>query len=331
MHRGLGLRVHRSGKVVTARLEEMAFADPGDGEVLIRAHYSGINYKDALAVTGAAPILKRHPMVAGIDVAGRVVASGAADLSPGTPVLVVGGGLGEERDGGFAEYVLCPAAWVVPLPAGLDLRQAMILGTAGFTAALAIQRLQDNGLRTGQGPVVVTGASGGVGCLAVAMLAGLGHRVVAVSGKPRAEGFLRGLGAAEILDRRSLETGGRPLERARWAAAVDNLGGAYLDWLCRTLKPLGGVASIGLASDSELHTSVMPFILRGVSLLGVNSTYCPAVWRQRLWGRLAGDLRPADLDRICSREVGLAELVAAMPAYLAGEALGRTLVRIAAA
>ncbi|HRD85907.1 MAG TPA: acryloyl-CoA reductase, partial [Rubrivivax sp.] len=237
------------------------------GEVAITVAWSGINYKDALAATGAGRILKRFPLTVGIDLAGRVRASADARFAPGQAVAVVGCGIGEEIDGGFAEQAVVPGDMIVALPEGLSLRDAMAIGTAGFTAAMGIQRLEDNGLAPGQGPVLVNGASGGVGSLAVNMLAGRGYEVSAVSAKASSTDWLRGLGASEVLPSSSIDPKCRPLEKARWAAAIDNLGGDMLAWLCATMQPLASIASIGLAASPNLNTTVMPFILRGINLL----------------------------------------------------------------
>jgi len=241
---------------------------------------------------------------------------------------VTGCGLSETHDGGYAQYARLKADWVVPLPPGVGLDDAMRIGTAGFTAALAIHRLEENHQAPGNGPVVVTGASGGVGSLAIDMLAGRGYEVVAVSGKPDCDEYLRSIGAARILRRADLNLGRRPLETAEWAGAIDNLGGEVLTWLTRTVDFFGNIACIGLAASPELHTTVMPLILRGVSLVGINSVATPRAQRLRVWERIATDLKPRHLGRIGARTVGLDELLAAFPDYVAGRAQGRTLVRI---
>ena len=291
-------------------------------------HYSTINYKDALAATGAGPILRRFPLVGGIDLAGEVVSSDDARYRPGQKVLVTGCGLSETHDGGYSEYARVRGDWVIPLPAGLDERAAMQLGTAGFTAALAIHRMEQNGQAPGNGPVLVTGASGGVGSLAVNMLAGRGYEVVALTGKRDAADYLGELGAARVLPRQELEFGSRPLEKALWAGAVDNLGGETLAWLTRTVDFWGNIASIGLAAGPELRTTVMPFILRGVNLLGINSVETPRELRLGVWERIATDLKPAALDRISGRFVDFSELPAQFSAYVAGKVTGRIVVKI---
>jgi NADPH2:quinone reductase len=322
------LRVVPDEKGAHAELADLPVPQPGPGEVLIRAEYSSVNYKDALAATGAGRIMKTLPLTGGIDVAGTLAASGDPRFDPGEAVLVTGYGLGVEVDGGYAEYVRVPADWLVPLPAGLTAYQAMALGTAGFTAALAVQRLEENGLAPGNGPVLVTGATGGVGSLAVDMLAGRGYEVVALSGKPEQADYLKSLGASRVLDRHALEMGERPLEKALWAGAVDMVGGRVLAWLTRTMQYRGAIAACGLAGGTELDTTVMPFILRGVCLLGIDSVACPMDQRRAIWQRLAGDLRPRHLDAGIARTVSLDELQGVFPGFLEGTVTGRIVVKI---
>jgi acrylyl-CoA reductase (NADPH) len=322
------LRVHELDGRIVARLDTIGLDDLAAGEVVVRVRYSTINYKDALAATGAGRILRRYPLVAGIDLAGEVVSSADARYKRGDAVLVTGCGLSETHDGGYAEYARVRAEWVVPLPHGIGLDDAMRIGTAGYTAALAIHRMEQNGQAPSNGPVVVTGASGGVGSLAVDMLAGRGYEVVAVSGKPAADEYLKALGAARVLRRGEINPGKRPLEAALWAGAIDSLGGELLAWLTRTVDFFGNIACVGLAASPELHTTVMPLILRGVSLLGINSVANPRELRLKVWDRIATDLRPRHLERICARTIGLDGLLAAFPDYLAGRVQGRTLVRI---
>lgn len=304
-----GLRIDREKEGIQARLETLHLEDLSPGSVVIRAYYSSVNYKDALAATGKGKIMQRFPLVGGIDVSGVVESSTDPRCRPGDKVLVTGYGLGSDHDGGYAGYVRVPADWVVPLPEGLSLYDAMALGTAGFTAALAIQRMEDNGQRPDRGLVLVTGATGGVGNLAINMLAGLGYPVVALTGKREAVEDLKTLGASQILFRQELEMGQRPLEKGQWGGAVDVVGGDMLSWLTRTVLPWGNIASIGLAGGSELHTTVMPFILRGVSLLGISSADCPMPLRQHIWQRLATDLRPRHLNQIVTGMVSLEELL----------------------
>ncbi|HEX4619681.1 MAG TPA: oxidoreductase [Steroidobacteraceae bacterium] len=321
-------RIHSEDGRIAARFEDLTLDDLAPGEVVIRVACSGINYKDALAATGAGRILRRYPLVGGIDLAGAVESSGDARYKPGDAVLVTGCGLSETHDGGYAQFARVPGDWVIPMPAGLDASTAMSLGTAGFTAALAIHRMEQNGQTPAGGPIVVTGATGGVGSIAIDMLATRGYRVSAVSGKTDAEEYLRSLGASEVLDRKTLDFGSRPLEAARFAGAIDNLGGEALAWLTRTVDFWGNIASIGLASSPELRTTVMPFILRGVALLGINSSATRREWRLAVWQRIATDLRPRQLARIVTRTIDFEELPQAFPDYIAGRVTGRTLVRI---
>jgi len=312
------------GAVVQASLDEL-----GAGDVVIEAAYSSVNYKDALAATGTGGrIVSRFPIVGGIDVAGTVVSSRDTRVREGDQVLVTGYGLGVTQDGGYASYVRVPADWVVPLPPGLTPRTAMALGTAGFTAGLAIVRIERNGVRPNRGALAVTGATGGVGGVAVGALAALGYAVTAITGKDDQAEYLRGLGASEVLSRTSLEMGTRPLEKARWAGAVDAVGGDLLAWLTRTTGPWGSIASTGLTGGVELHTTVMPFILRGVSLLGVDSVQCPMDLRVEVWRRLASDMRPPGLASMTT-EIGLDGLPDAFSTLLAGKARGRYLVNVA--
>lgn len=322
-------RIHSESGRIQGRFEQLTLADLSPGEVVIRVAWSGINYKDALAATGAGRILRRYPLVGGIDLAGTVESSSDARYSPGDSVLVTGCSLSETHDGGYAELARVPGDWVIPMPQGLDARSAMGLGTAGFTAALAIHRMEHNGQTPAAGPIVVTGATGGVGSFAIDMLHGRGYRVVAVSGKAQACDYLRQLGASEILARGELDLGSRPLETVRFAGAIDNVGGELLAWLTRTVDFWGNIASIGLAGSAELKTTVMPFILRGVSLIGINSSATRRDWRLAVWQRIATDLKPRHLDRIVTGTIGFDELPAAFPAYLEGRVTGRTVVRIA--
>jgi len=321
-------RIHSEGGKIASRFEDLTLDDLGPGEVVIRVACSDINYKDALAATGAGKILRRYPLVGGIDLAGTVESSGDARYKPGDAVLVTGCGLSETHDGGYAQYARVPGDWVIPMPPGLDAQTAMSLGTAGFTAALAIHRMEQNGQTPTGGPIVVTGATGGVGSVAVDMLATRGYKVIALSGKAEATEYLKAIGASEVLDRKSLDLGSRPLEAARFAGAIDNLGGEVLTWLTRTVDFWGNIASIGLASSPELKTTVMPFILRGIALLGINSSATRREWRLAVWQRIATDLRPRQLARIVTRTIDFEELPQAFPDYLAGRVTGRTLVRI---
>jgi acrylyl-CoA reductase (NADPH) len=321
-------RIHSEGGRIQARFEQVGLEDLTAGDVVIRVSHSDINYKDALAATGAGKILRRYPLIGGIDLAGVVESSADARYRPGEAVLVTGCGLSETHDGGYAQLARVPGDWVIPIPEGLDAATAMAIGTAGFTAALAIHRMEQNGQQPGGGPIVVTGASGGVGSIAIDMLSGRGYRVVAVSGKAQAAPYLQALGASEILLRQDIDLGSRPLENARFAGAIDNLGGDTLAWLTRTVDFWGNIASIGLASGPELKTTVMPFILRGVALLGINSSATRREWRLAVWQRIATDLRPRHLARIVTRTIDFEELPGAFAPYLEGRVTGRTVVRI---
>ncbi|MGB7651576.1 MAG: oxidoreductase [Gallionella sp.] len=314
-----------AGKFVALTLDELSA-----GEIVIETHYSSVNYKDALAAMGAGNVMRCLPCVGGIDVAGVVVSSEDARFSVGDEVLVTGYDLGVAHDGGYAEYVRVPAAWVVPLPAGLSLFDAMALGTAGFTAALAIHRLEQNELRPESGKVIVTGATGGVASLAIQMLAQRGFNVVALTGKDHQHDYLRELGASEILSRQDLVMGSRPLEKALWAGALDSVGGETLAWLTRTMQQDGCIASFGNAGGVELHTTVLPFILRGVKLLGIDSAATLMPLRLQIWQRLASDLYPKRLEKIVE-QVHFADLPQVFPKILAGKQRGRVVVGIQAA
>ena len=321
-------RIHEQDKKIVARFEQLTLADLAEGEVVIRVMYSDINYKDALAATGAGKILRRYPLVGGIDLAGVVESSSDPRYKEGDSVLVTGNALSETHDGGYSEYARVKGDWVIPMPPGLDEFTAMALGTAGFTAALAIHRMEHNGQTPEKGPIAVTGATGGVGSLAIDMLTARGYEVVAISGKASSTDYLRSLGAARILPRQEINYGTRPLETVQFAGAVDNVGGDMLTWLTRTVDFWGNIASIGLAGSAELKTTVMPFILRAVSLLGINTSTTPRDVRLAVWKRIATDLRPRHLDRIVTRTVMFDELPREFPAYIQGGVVGRTVVKI---
>lgn len=323
------LRVVDAGDRKTrCELQTLTMDDLGEGEVTIDVHWSSVNYKDALAVTGKGRIMRRLPCVPGIDLSGVVAESTDPRYSAGQSVLVTGCNIGELLDGGYAERARLPADAIVPLPEGLDLRQAMVLGTAGFTAGLAVLRMQDNHQAPEHGPIAVNGATGGVGSIAIQILSQLGYEVVAVSRKADAAERLRALGAAQVVHPDELKTGGKPLESARWGGAVDNLGGEALTELTRTVKPFGNIASIGLATGVELHTTVMPFILRGVSLLGIHSVECPRPMRETVWQRLSGPWKPQRLDDIATRVLKLEEVPDYCAELVAGTVTGRALVQL---
>ncbi len=309
------------GKLVQLSLDEL-----DAGEVVIRTHYSGVNYKDALAATGMGKVIRRFPCVGGVDVSGVVESSSDARFKTGDEVLVTGYDLGVAHDGGFAEYARVPADWVVPLPAGISLFEAMALGTAGFTAALAIHRLEQNELTPQKGKVIVTGATGGVGSLAIRMLSQLGYHVVALTGKKSEQEYLLSLGASEILSRSEIDFGSkRPLEKSLWAGALDAVGGETLAWLLRTVQQDGAIASFGNAGGAELHTTVFPFILRGVKLVGVDSAATLMPLRQQMWQRLASDLYINNLEFVAHR-ISLQTLPETCEKLVRGEARGRAVV-----
>ena len=321
-------RIHNDGDGYRSGIEAVSIDDLNPGEVVIKTAYSSVNYKDALAGTGQGKILRRFPLVGGIDVAGHVVASTDPAFKEGDPILVTGSGLSETRDGGYAEYARLESRWVIPLPTGLSLRESMILGTAGFTAALALLRMTENRQSPALGPLAVTGATGGVGSLAIAIFAKAGYEVHAISGKADQAGYLTSLGAHAVLGREVLETAA-PMASARFGGGLDNVGGAMLAGLLAQTAPYGNVASAGLAATHELHATVMPFIIRGVSLLGVASAGTARDIRDEVWRRLAGDWKPANLDAVCTRETDLHGLPAVFETMLAGGSLGRTVVRVA--
>jgi acrylyl-CoA reductase (NADPH) len=320
-------RIHRTDGKTHAQLEQVTPNDLGDGDLLVQVEYSGINYKDALAATGTGPIARKFPLICGIDLAGEVIESSSPRFSPGDKVLSIGAGQGETRDGGYAEFVRIDSGSAELLPETLNTRSAMALGTAGFTAAVAIHRMEHNGQSPSGGPILVTGATGGVGSVAINLLSSKGYQVAALTGKTSESPYLEALGAHQIVDRKTLEIGTKPLEHADWGGAIDNLGGDILAWLTRTVKPNGNIASIGLAAGAKLETTVMPFILRGVNLLGINMEVAPE-FRSMLWQRLGDELQPQQLDLIVTREVTLSELPDCFEAYMRGAITGRTVVQV---
>lgn len=322
-------RIHNDASGYRSGIETLTLEDLNPGEVVIKTAYSSVNYKDALAGTGKGKILRQFPLVGGIDVAGHVVASTDARFKEGDAVLVTGSGLSETRDGGYSEYARLDSQWVIPLPDGLSLREAMILGTAGFTAALGLLRMIDNRQTPALGPLAVTGATGGVGSLAVAIYSQAGYEVAAISGKPEHSDYLRSLGAHTVLGRDALSTT-KPMDSARFGGGLDNVGGPMLAALLAHTAPYGNVASCGLAASPELHATVMPFIIRGVSLLGVASAGTARDIRNEVWRRLASDWKPANLDAICTHETSLDGLPSVFAHMLEGGSLGRTVVRITA-
>ncbi len=311
-----------------ASVESLRAAELPAGEVTVRGRWSSLNYKDALSISGHPGITRTFPHVPGIDVAGNVVASTSTDFAPGAEVIVTGFEFGSQRWGGYAELTRVPAEWVVPLPPGLTAREAMVLGTAGFTAAQCVQALQHEGVAPSDGPIAVTGASGGVGTLAVALLARLGYRVSAVSGKPAAHNLLKQLGAAEILSRDAVEdSSDKPLLAVRWAGVVDTVGGNTLATLIRTTNIGGCVTACGLVGGTDLKLTVYPFILRGVRLIGIDSAWVPQPRRAEIWAKLAGPWKLTGLETL-THELSLPAVAAAAQEMLAGRTLGRSVVRI---
>ena len=322
-------RIHNDSDGYRAGIEQVSIGDLSEGEVTIRVAYSSVNFKDALAGTGKGKILKSYPLCGGIDVAGVVVESFDERFEAGREVLVTGCELSESRDGGYAQYLRLDAASVVPLPAGLSMREAMALGTAGFTAALCLYRMEANGQSPDKGPIVVTGASGGVGSVAINLLSAAGYDVHAITGKLDQFDYLEELGASQCISRHDLHWGQKPLETARWAGCIDNVGGEMLSGISRVIQLWGNIASCGMAGGIALQTTTMPFILRGVSLLGISSANCPYDIRVSLWDRLANEWKPPLLEQICNTEIGLDGLEPCFEKMLSGDSLGRTVVNLA--
>ena len=321
-------RVFNEKNKIVSRWVDLTLADLDPGDVVIRSAYSSVNYKDALAATGAAKVIRRFPCVGGIDVAGVVVSSQDTRFAAGDKVIVTGYDMGVAHDGGYSELVRVPASWVVHLPLGLSMHDAMALGTAGFTAALSLYRLQQNDVKPENGKVVVTGATGGVASLAISMLSRLAYHVVAITGKDSEHEYLKSLGAQEILPRSAVDLAStRPLEKMQWAAALDSVGGATLAWLTRTMQQNGVIACFGNAGGVELNTTVLPFILRGVRLVGIDSAATAMPLRQKIWHKLANEWRPPHLDRI-SHTVAFEQLPEVFAKILSGNARGRTVIQI---
>jgi NADPH2:quinone reductase len=328
MEKFRAFRINRQDKEIVSGFAELSIDELSEGDVVVRVSHSTINYKDALAATGAGRILRTYPLVGGIDLAGTVVSSDNDEFKKGDAVLVNGCGLSETRDGGYAQYARVPAEAAVPIPDGMDARQAMQIGTAGYTAALAVHRMEQNGQLPENGPIVVTGATGGVGSIAIDMLDARGYEAVAVTGKADQADYLQGIGARRVLIRDEIDPGKRPMEKAEWAGAIDNLGGDLLTWLTRTVNYGGNIASIGLAAGIELNTTVLPFILRAVCLLGINSVDTPRELRLQVWRRIGNDLRPRHLDTIAASTIPFDDLPEAFQPYLEGVVTGRTVVEI---
>ena len=330
MHKFKAYRTFQDDQVVSSRFVEMTPEELDPGDVLVRTKYSTINYKDALSYNGTGKIMRKFPTVAGIDMAGTVETSADPRFKRGDKVIVHAYDFGVGHDGGYAEYARVPGDWVVRRPDGMTAFDAMTLGTAGFTAAQAIMLMEHNGLKPAKGPVVVTGATGGVGSVAIEILAKLGYEVVAITSKEEETQYLLGLGAKEVRSRQSIDLAKiRPLDKATWAGAIDNLGGELLAWLLSTMAIGGTVASVGLAAGAKLNTTVMPFILRGVHLLGVDSANCPMELRQMIWNKLAMAWRPNRVHDQ-ARTIDFEDLPTHFDAYLKGLVRGRTVVRIGA-
>lgn len=321
-------RIHNDAVGYRGGIETMNTAALSAGEVLVKVAYSSVNYKDALAGTGKGKILRQYPLNGGVDASGVVAASTDPKFKEGDHVLCTGSGLSETRDGGYGEYIQLPSQWTIPIPTGLSLRESMILGTAGFTAALALLRMQDNRQTPALGPIAVTGASGGVGMLAIDIFTRAGYAVHAISGKADHFDVLRSLGAVECIDRHQLVFSGKPMESARFGGALDNVGGAMLAGLLPLIEPYGNVAICGNAGGIAFESTVMPFIIRGASLLGIASAGTARDLRDQVWQHLANDWKPAHLDRIATREVTLEQLPEVFGRMLAGDSFGRTIVRV---
>jgi acrylyl-CoA reductase (NADPH) len=324
------LVVDQNEGATTAEIRQLTASDLPSGDVTVAVRYSSLNYKDGLAVTGTARVLRSFPMVPGIDLAGEVQASESDAYRPGDRVVLTGWGIGERHWGGYTQLNRVRSEWLVPLPGGLDLKQSMAIGTAGFTAMLCVLALEDAGLAPGEREVLVTGAAGGVGSVAVALLAAAGYRVAASTGRPEAHEYLRALGASSIVPREELSAPGRPLEGERWLGAIDTVGGDTLAGVLRSTAYWGAVAACGNAGGAQLNTTVFPFILRGVRLLGVESVLCPPQRRQAAWERLARDLQPAILDEL-TQVVSLARIPELSRQIIAGQVRGRVVVDLGAA
>ncbi|GBR00315.1 acrylyl-CoA reductase (NADPH) [Acetobacter oeni] len=321
------LLIEKNGEGQTASVRRISDAMLPEGDVLIDVEWSTINYKDALAITGKGPVVRSFPMVPGVDLAGKVIGSESGQFRPGDRVLLNGWGVGEKHWGGLARHARVRSAWLTSVPSAFTTREAMSLGTAGYTAMLCVIALENANVTPDKGPVLVTGASGGVGSIAVMLLGRLGYTVVAMTGRPAETDYLKSLGADEIIDRELFTHKGKPLEKAQWAGAVDVAGGQVLASLCAAILPLGAVAACGLAGGMDLPLTVAPFILRGISLLGIDSTSCPQAERQEAWRRLADLIDPKELDSVVS-ECLLSDAVAAANDLLAGKMHGRVIVRM---
>jgi NADPH2:quinone reductase len=321
-------RVRSENNKIIGRVEKLNIDALSQGDVVIKTAYSSVNYKDALAGTGTLKLIHKFPRVIGINVSGNVVSSSDKRFKDGDAVLVTGYEFGIGHDGGFSEYCRVPADWVVPLPDKMSMFDAMAIGTAGFTVALCVQRLEENNQTPSLGQFLVTGATGGVGNFAIDIMSTLGYEILAVTGKLNSRKPLITLGAKDILDRGNIKPDGPPLEKGQWGGAIDNVGGDVLAWLVRTIKPGGNIASVGLAGGSHFNTTVMPFILRGISVLGINAPACTMSMRTHLWNRLVNDLAPKHIDKIVTNVVQLEDLPSIFENMIAGKTVGRTVLAI---
>jgi len=322
------LRIHLKDEEIVSTIEKISIDDLSEGDLVVKNSYSGINYKDALAVTGAGKILRTFPLVGGVDVAGVVVESSDPRFKKGDNVIAACSGLSETHDGGYAEYSRLTKEAAIAMPENMDPRTSMAIGTAGFAAGLAIYKMTLNNQNPDMGPVAVTGASGGVGSIATNMLSSMGYEVTAITGKKQNEEYLKQIGASSVIVASENEIGTRPLEKAVFGGAIDNLGGETLSWLLRATQPEGNVASIGLAADFKLSTNVMPFILRGVNLLGVNSTTLPNDFKQMIWEQIAEKMIPVDIEKIITKEVLLEDAIPEFQGLLDASITGRTIIKI---
>ena len=330
MEKFKAFRITEADQKVQAGFVECTLDDLDPGEVVVRVAYSDVNYKDALAATGKGRILRRSSCIGGVDFSGTVVSSTDARFTKGDAVLATGYDIGVAHHGGYSEYARVPADWLVKMPQGLSLWEAMAFGTAGFTAGLGITRMEHNGLKPANGPVIVSGATGGVGSIAIDALARLGYHVVALTGKANETDYLKKIGATEVKLRSELDlTKIKPLDKSLWAGAVDNLGGEVLAWMASSMQVGGTIASIGLAASMSLNTTVAPFILRGVSLLGIDSVNCPMPLRQEVWRRLAGEMRPAHLKEM-AQTIPFEQLPTVFDKFIASQIRGRVVVDLAA-
>ncbi|MED3788386.1 acryloyl-CoA reductase [Peribacillus frigoritolerans] len=323
------LVVNKQDDQFTVNIQQLSLDDLPQGEVLIRVHYSGVNYKDSLAAIPNGNIVSSYPIVPGIDMAGVVVSSEDSRFKEGDEVIATSYGIGVSQSGGYSQFARVPAEWIVPLPDGLTMKEAMIIGTAGFTAALSVLRLEENNLTPEQGSVLVTGATGGVGSFAVSILSKLGYSVEASTGKESEHGYLKAIGASTIVSREDVYDGKlRALGKQKWSGAVDPVGGEPLASVLSQIKYGGAVAVSGLTAGTSLPATVFPFILRGVNLLGIDSVNCPMDTRLKVWHRLATDFKLEDLEQLVQQEITLKELPGALPTLLKGEARGRTIVKL---